>query len=105
MSPLSNTSSSGLLPASFMAFAMTEMLSGELITAEVPDHMVLRSSVQISGFSAITCSTRRIGAISVVPGAATLGSSFPGMKRWPGPVVRLMIRSVPLSRMRSTTSL
>jgi hypothetical protein len=104
MSPLSKTSISGLDPASFMACAMIVMFSGELITAEVPDHIVLRSSEQISGFRAWMCSTRRSGCMSVVPGAATFGSSLPGMKRWPGPVVRLIITSTPLSRMRSTVS-
>jgi hypothetical protein len=49
------------------------MLSGSLITAEFPDHIVFKSNVQISGFNATTCSTRRIGCVSVVPGAATLG--------------------------------
>ena len=83
---------------------MMVTLLGVLITTEVPNHMVLRSSEQISGLSATTCATRCSGRIRVVPGAATFGSSSLGMKRPPGPVVRLMITSVPLARMRSTTS-
>ena len=77
---------------------------GVLITTDEPNHMVLRSSEQISGLSASTCSTRLSGRIRLEPGAATLGSSSLGMKRPPGPVVRLMIRSVALERIRSTTS-
>jgi hypothetical protein len=104
MSPESNTSSSGLTPASRIAPAMIVTFLGVLITTALPNHMVLRSSEQISGPSATTCSTRRSGRTSVEPGAATLGSSSLGMNRPPGPVVRLMIRSVSLARMRSTTS-
>jgi hypothetical protein len=61
MSPESNTSSSGLLPASWIALAMIVTLSGGLITAALPDHIVLRSSVAISGLSATMCSTRLSG--------------------------------------------
>src|ERR1017187_158529 len=72
MSPLLKTSSSGFDPASFIARAMVVMLFGELITADAPDHIVLRSRLQISGFSAKICSTRRIGFVSVVPGGSYL---------------------------------
>jgi hypothetical protein len=41
----------------------------------------------------------------VVPGPGFCGSSSPGTKRAPGPVVRLMSTSLPLPRMRSTTLL
>ena len=77
---------------------------GALITTALPDHMVFRSSVAISGFSATMCSTRFSGAINVLPGAALRGLSRSGTKRPPGPVVRLMTTSVPLLRMRSMTS-
>ena len=91
-------------PASWIAFAMIVTLSGGLITAAEPDHMVLRSSVAMSGLSSTMCSTRLSGGMRVEPGPATRGSSLLGTKRPPGPVVRLMIKSEFLSRMRSTTS-
>ncbi len=87
-----------------MRSAMMRRLRGVLITAPPPNHMVLRSSVQISGFSSTMCSVRISGALNSVPGAGLVGSSSLGMKRPPGPQVRLMIRSVPLPRMRCTTS-
>ena len=104
MSPESNTSSSGRTPALRIAAAMIAALRGVLITTALPNHIVLRSSEQISGLSATTCSTRRSGRTRVEPGAATLGSASLGTNRPPGPVVRLMIRSVALARIRSTTS-
>ena len=58
MSPVLKISSSGFEPAAYMRSAMILMLRGELITAPPPNHCVLRSSVQISGFS----STHVLGA-------------------------------------------
>jgi hypothetical protein len=52
-----------------------------------------------------TCRTRSAGLLMVVPGPGFCGSSSPGTKRAPGPVVRLMSTSLPLPRMRSTTLL
>ena len=52
---------------------MIAALLGVLITTDVPNHIVLRSSEQISGRSATTCSTRRSGRTRVVPGAGDLG--------------------------------
>ena len=83
---------------------MMRTLRGVLMTTDEPENMVLRSRLQISGRSATMCSMRRSGVVSVVPGAATDGSASLGTKRWPGPVVRLMMTSVLLARMRSTTS-
>ena len=79
MSPESNTSSSGSTPAARITLAMRAMVLGVLITTSPPETMVLRSSVQISGRRAATWATRRSGTVSVVPGAATLGSSSEGM--------------------------
>ena len=104
MSPVLKISSSGSEPAAYMRSAIILMLRGELMTAPPPNHWVLRSSVQISGFSSTTCSVRISGVVSIVPGAALAGSSSLGMKRPPGPAVRLMTRSVSLRRMRCTTS-
>ena len=87
-----------------MRSAMMRTLRGLLITAPPPNHMVFRSRLHISGLSATTCSVRTSGVVSIVAGAATFGSSSLGTKRPPGPVVRLMMRSVPLPRMRLTTS-
>ena len=74
------------------------------MTTDAPEYMVFRSRLQISGRNVTTCSMRRSGVVSVVPRAATDGSSSLGTKRCPGPVVRLMMMSVSLSRMRCTTS-
>ena len=87
-----------------MRSAMMRMFRGLLITAPPPNHIVFRSRLQISGFSSTTCSVRISGVVSIVAGAATFGSSSLGTKRPPGPVVRLMTRSVSLARMRLTTS-
>ena len=104
MSPESKSSISGRTPAAAITFAMRRTLPGVLMTTCPPEFMVLRSSVQISGFSRATCSTRFSGAIRVVPGPATLGSSSEGTKRPPGPVVRFRITSLLRSRIRATTS-
>jgi hypothetical protein len=69
MSPLSNTSSSGSTPASFMAFAILRTLAGVLMTTSGPEFMVFRSREQMSGFSSITCLMRSSGGRSVVPSA------------------------------------
>ena len=87
-----------------MILAMRRTLPRRVDDDLPPEFMVLRSSVQISGRSARMWSTRFSGFISVVPGAATLGSSCEGTKRPPGPVVMLRIRAGFLRRIRSTTS-
>ena len=66
-----------------------------LMTTAVPENIVLKSSVHTSGRSRSTCATRSSGRISVLPGAATFGSSSDGMKRPPSPVERLRITSQP----------
>ena len=104
MSPESNSSISGLTPASRITLAMRRTLPGVLITTSVPEFIVFRSMVQISGRSTAMCSTRFSGTISVVPAAAMRGSSGEGTKRPPGPVVILRISWVFWARMRSTTS-
>jgi hypothetical protein len=104
MSPESNSSISGLTPASLMILAMRRMFFGVLITTSRPKVMVLRSSVQMSGLSTGICATRFSGTMSVVRGPATFGSSSLGSKRPPGPVVMLRMSCVFLERMRSTTS-
>ena len=71
ISPESNSSSSGRTPAPRINTAIIRTLRGVLITTSLPEFMVLRSSVQISGFSSATCATRGSGGSSVVPGAAT----------------------------------
>ena len=63
MSPESNNSISGFTPASRMTFAMRRTFGGVLITTSLPNVMVFRSSVQISGRSAAICSTRFSGTI------------------------------------------
>ena len=62
------------------------------------------SRLQMSGRSSTTWRTRSSGPRSVEPGPAFLGSAGSCSKRAPGPVVRLISTSVPLPRMRSTTS-
>ena len=74
------------------------------MTDACPDHMVLKSNVQISGRNASTWATRFSGAQRVEPAAAILGSSSDGMKRPPSPVVRFTIISVFSARMRSINS-
>ena len=104
MSPLSNTSSSGSTPAARIAAAILRTLAGVLMTTSGPEFIVLRSSEQMSGFSSCTCFSRSSGGRSVVPGAATFGSSGLGTKRPPGPVVMLMMSFESFARMRSITS-
>ena len=65
---------------------------------------VATSRLHISGRNASTCSTRESELASALPGPARVGSSGSGTKRAPGPVVRLMITSVPASRTRATVS-
>ena len=62
------------------------------------------SRLQMSGLSSTTWRTRSSGDRSVLPGPGLDGSSASCSKRAPGPVVRLISTSVPLSLMRSTTS-
>ena len=104
MSPESNSSISGLTPASRMIFAIRRTLAGVLMTTCPPEFIVLRSRVQISGFRIAMCSTRFSGFISVEPGAATLGSSSEGTKRPPGPVVIFRMSCEFFARIRSITS-
>jgi hypothetical protein len=104
MSPESNNSISGFTPASRITFAMRRTFGGVLMTTSLPNVIVLRSSVQISGRSAEICSTRFSGTIRFVPGPAIFGSSSEGAKRPPGPVVMLSTRLVFFLRIRSTTS-
>ena len=66
--------------------------------------MLPMSSEQISGRRSSTCCTRWRGVRRSMPGPGFIGSLGSGRKRPPGPVVRLMTTSVPLWRMRSTTS-
>jgi hypothetical protein len=66
--------------------------------------MLPMSRLQMSGLSATTWRTRSAGGRIVVPGPGFCGSSAPGTKRAPGPVVRLMRTSLPLALIRSTTS-
>ncbi len=72
-SPLSKHSSSGVTPASRIRAAMRVTLRGVFITTWSPEFIVLRSSEQMSGRKATMCSTRRSGAMSVVPAAASAG--------------------------------
>ena len=104
MSPESKTSNSGFRPAPYIIPAISVIILGELITAPPPNHIVLRSSVQISGFSSTACWTRILASLRLEFGAGFWGSSSEGTKRPPGPQVRLMIMFVPLSRIRFTTS-
>lgn len=83
---------------------MRRTFPGVLMTTSPPELIVLRSRVQMSGLRATMCSTRLSGDVSVVPGAATFGSSSEGTKRPPGPVVRLRITSLFRALIRSTTS-
>ena len=69
-----------------------------------PMFMLPMSRLQMSGLSATTWRTRSAGGLMVVPGPGFCGSSSPGTKRAPGPVVRLMRTSLPLALIRSTTS-
>ena len=75
MSPVSKTSSSGFVPASRIRLAMRASCCGQLIMMNSDCIMVLKSRLQTSGLSSITCCTRRSAVVSVVPGAATLRSS------------------------------
>ena len=102
--PVSNTSSSGVTPASRMSIAIASRIGGVFTNTFGPMFMLPMSSEQISGRRSSTCCTRWRGVRSVVPGPGFIGSSGSGEKRPPGPVVRLMTTSVPLDRMRSTTS-
>ena len=104
MSPLSKHSSSGSTPAAWIVLAISIRISGTFMKARTRLHMVQRSSEQMSGFSATTCCVLTAAVCMLVPGPALLGSSFAGTNIAPGPVVRLMSRSTPLARMRSTTS-
>ncbi len=103
-SPESKISSSGMTPAARITLAILRTLVGVLMTTSPPEFMVFRSSEQTSGRSAAMCSMRLAGCSSVVPGAATRGSSSLGTKRPPGPVVRLMISERLRLRIRSMTS-
>ena len=103
-SPESKISISGVTPAAWTRCAMISRLRGVLITTAVPEYIVLKSSVHTSGRSASTCATRFSGCVSVVPGAATRGSSSEGMKRPPSPVERFRITSTSAARMRATIS-
>jgi hypothetical protein len=69
-----------------------------------PKFIVATSSVQTSGRSSSTCRTRASGVAMLVPGPPRAGSASSGTKRAPGPVVRLMMTSLPASRIRATTS-
>ena len=62
------------------------------------------SRLQMSGRSSWMWRTRSSGPRMVEAGPALEGSSGSCSKRAPGPVVRLIRTSVPLERMRSTTS-
>ena len=104
MSPESNSSISGFTPASVITLAIRRTLAGVLMTTALPEYMVLRSRVQMSGFSAAIWATRSSGGSKVVPGAATFGSSAEGTKRPPGPVVMLRITSGLPARMRRMVS-
>src|SRR5258708_3884250 len=63
-----------------------------------PITIVLAATIRLLGRGARGAHPRRIGCVSVVPGSVTLGSSLEGIKRPPGPVVKLMITSVLLAR-------
>ncbi len=78
MSPGLKISISGFEPLANMAWAMIRVLRRVFITTWSPEFMVLRSRVQISGFSARMCGTRSNGGSRVVPGPATFGSSGSG---------------------------
>ncbi len=92
------------MPASRIATAIASSVGGVLTKTCGPMFMLPMSRLQISGLSSSTCFTRSRADLRLVPGPCCIGSSAPGAKRAPGPVVRLITTSVPLPRMRSTTS-
>ena len=102
--PASKTSSSGTTPAACAAAAISARWAGVLAKIISPMFMLPMSRLQMSGLNAWIWRTRSAGRLRVVPGPGSRGSSAPGWKRPPAPVVRLMMTSTPLSRMRSTTS-
>lgn len=77
---------------------------GTLMSAPLPKLSVPMSRLQISGLSDTMWRTRSCGVRRFEPGAAVLASVSLGTNRAPGPVVRLTMTGLPLSRMRSTTS-
>ena len=102
--PVSNTSSSGVTPASRIATAMASRWPGVLTKTCGPMFMLPMSRLQMSGLSSTTWRTRSAGDFMVVPGPCFERLVGAGTKRAPGPVVRLIRTSVPLALIRSTTS-
>ena len=66
---------------------------------------VVGCDINADNAAATLDTVRSAGGRMVVPGPGFCGSSSPGTKRAPGPVVRLMRTSLPLPLIRSTTSL
>ena len=97
--PVSNTSSSGLTPASRIILAISVSWLGTLTIAQGPKFIVATSRLQMSGLSSTTWATRSAGERK-----PSNGLLVPGAMRAPGPVVRLIRTSLPASRMRATTS-
>ncbi len=93
-----------MTPASRIETAMASSTVGVFTNTWAPMFMLPMSRLQISGRSSMTWRTRSPAGLRLVAGPTLSGSSMPGWKRAPGPVVRLISTSVPLARMRSTAS-
>ena len=83
-----------MTPASRITLAILRQFTGVFMTTSGPEFMVFKSNEQISGLSAVICSTLLSGCVKVVPGAKIFGSSSLGTNLPPGPVVKLIISSL-----------
>ena len=79
-----------------------------IVHIHVRDPQTTRPSMDPSLYKEVVDRIRGSGSdvlINLTTGPGFCGSSSPGTKRAPGPVVRLMRTSLPLALIRSTTSL
>ena len=83
--PVSNTSSSGVTPASLIASAIAFRCVGVLTNTRSPMLRLPMSSEQISGLSSMTCCTRSAGPRSTESALGFDGSFSSWKKRAPGP--------------------